>query len=154
MVRIRYEMAAVFHHVLGAFHSNLEIYLISILLDVRSYVPPVQVSLKLPRHRTSENTMFSLHLCPTSCRSLFGQIGEIMRGAAVGVVIASKSRTFPVGCYVGAEVGWTEYAIVKEKNLERLDLPQNSKITDALGVLGKLYTLQVFINPDIWIRCN
>jgi hypothetical protein len=60
-----------------------------------------------------------------------------MRGAAVGVIISSKSRTFPVGSYVGSDVGWAEYAIVKEKHLERLDLPQNAKITDALGILGE-----------------
>jgi NADPH-dependent curcumin reductase CurA len=67
----------------------------------------------------------------------FGQIGEIMRGGVVGVIISSKSKTFPVGCYAGADVGWTEYAVVEEKRLERLDLPQNAKITDALGVLGE-----------------
>ena len=77
----------------------------SILLDTRSYIPPVQ-------------------------------IGEVMRGVAVGQVLESKSSKFPVGTYATANVGWTELAVVKEKNLERVDVPDGGKVTDALGVLG------------------
>ena len=64
------------------------------------------------------------------------QIGEVMRGVAVGQVLESKSSKFPVGTYASAGVGWTELAIVKEKNLERVDVPKGGKVTDALGVLG------------------
>ncbi|OCL09540.1 NAD(P)-binding protein [Glonium stellatum] len=64
------------------------------------------------------------------------KIGETMRGAAVGVVKASKSKEFPVGSHTVAMVGWTELAIVNEKHLERTEIPRNGKITDALGVLG------------------
>ncbi|KAF2435005.1 NAD(P)-binding protein [Tothia fuscella] len=64
------------------------------------------------------------------------QIDEIMRGSAVGVVIASRSKAYPVGSYALGSPGWTELAIVKEKHLERVDVPSNGKVTDALGVLG------------------
>ena len=64
------------------------------------------------------------------------QIGEVMRGVAVGQILESKSTKFPVGTYASAGVGWTELAIVKEKNLERVDVPEGGKVTDALGVLG------------------
>lgn len=65
------------------------------------------------------------------------QIGEVMRGAAVGVVKASKSDAFPVGSYATGTVGWTELAVMPSKQLEKVDIPRNGKITDALGVLGK-----------------
>lgn len=64
------------------------------------------------------------------------QIGEIMRGSVVGVVKASKSKDFPVGTYATAMVGWTELAVVKEKDLEKVEIPENGRPTDVLGVLG------------------
>ena len=76
-----------------------------VMLDTRSYVPPVQ-------------------------------IGQVMRGVAIGEVLESKSNKFPVGTYATAMVGWTELAIVKEKDLQRLEVPEGGKLTDALGVLG------------------
>ncbi|RDL33833.1 NAD(P)-binding protein [Venustampulla echinocandica] len=77
------------------------------LNDIRSYLPPVQ-------------------------------IGEIMRGAAISNVIASKSSLFPVGSHVIANIGWTELAIVDEKDpgLSLAQIPENGRVTDALGVLG------------------
>jgi NADPH-dependent curcumin reductase CurA len=59
-----------------------------------------------------------------------------MRGAIAGRVVASKSQKFPVGTYVSAAPGWTEYALMKEKELQRVDIPSNGKVTDVLGVLG------------------
>ena len=61
-----------------------------------------------------------------------------MRGVAIGVIKASKADSFPVGSYATGTVGWTEVAVVKAKNLEKIDVPKNGKVTDALGVLGKL----------------
>ena len=60
-----------------------------------------------------------------------------MRGAAIGVIKASKSDDFPIGSIATGSVGWTELAVVKSKQLERVDVPKNGRITDALGVLGK-----------------
>lgn len=59
-----------------------------------------------------------------------------MRGSAVGVITASKSKRFPVGSHALGMVGWTEYAIVKDKHLEEIELPSNGQTTDALSVLG------------------
>ncbi|KAL9011725.1 MAG: hypothetical protein Q9173_003455 [Seirophora scorigena] len=64
------------------------------------------------------------------------QIGDVMRGAAVGVVKASKSDAFPIGSYATGTVGWTELAVMASKQLEKVDIPRNGKITDALGVFG------------------
>jgi NADPH-dependent curcumin reductase CurA len=64
------------------------------------------------------------------------KIGEVMRGQAVGVIIASKSSKLPVGSYAVATAGWTELAVLNEKEVERVDIPKNGKMTDALGVLG------------------
>ena len=60
-----------------------------------------------------------------------------MRGAAVGQVIASRSPNFPVGSYALGNAGWTELAVVKDKHLEKMQIPKNGKVTDALGVLGE-----------------
>ncbi|KAI4150644.1 MAG: hypothetical protein L6R39_002221 [Caloplaca ligustica] len=59
-----------------------------------------------------------------------------MRGAAIGVIKASKSDAFPIGSYATGTVGWTELAIVNGKHLEKVEIPKNGQITDALGVLG------------------
>ena len=59
-----------------------------------------------------------------------------MRGAAVGVIKASKSKTFLVGSYATASAGWTEFAVLNEKDLSPMDIPANGKVTDSLGVLG------------------
>ncbi|PQE19360.1 Zinc-binding dehydrogenase protein [Rutstroemia sp. NJR-2017a BVV2] len=64
------------------------------------------------------------------------QIGEIMRGMAIGRVVASKSPKHKVGGYVTATSGWTEVAIVPAKDVTPLEVPANGKVTDALGVLG------------------
>ncbi|KAG4437376.1 hypothetical protein IFR05_007140 [Cadophora sp. M221] len=64
------------------------------------------------------------------------QIGEVMRGAVIGKVLASKSSKFTAGNYVTASPGWSEVAIVAEKEASLLEVPDNGKVTDALGVLG------------------
>jgi NADPH-dependent curcumin reductase CurA len=64
------------------------------------------------------------------------QIGEIMRGGTVGIIKASKSKAFPVGSYASGNVGWTELAIAKDKHLEKIEIPSNGRVTDALGCLG------------------
>lgn len=64
------------------------------------------------------------------------EIGAVMRGSGIGVVVASKSSRFPVGTYASAMCGWSEYALVDEKHVEPLDLPEGAVPTDALGVLG------------------
>ena len=65
-----------------------------------------------------------------------------MRGAAIGVIKASKSDDFPVGSYATGTAGWTELAVMKSKELQRVDVPKNGRITDTLGVLGETLPLQ------------
>jgi NADPH-dependent curcumin reductase CurA len=64
------------------------------------------------------------------------QIGEIMRGYAVGVCKASKSKKFPAGSVASGITGWTELAVVNEKTLQKVVLPKNGWLTDTLSVLG------------------
>lgn len=59
-----------------------------------------------------------------------------MRGSGIGIIKASKSPSFPVGTYVSAMTGWAEFAILKAKHLEKIEVPPNGKLTDTLGVLG------------------
>lgn len=64
------------------------------------------------------------------------QIGEVMRGYGIGIVKASKSQSFPVGSYASGMCGWSEYAVLNDKQLESLHLPPGAVPTDVLGVLG------------------
>ena len=65
-----------------------------------------------------------------------------MRGAAIGVIKVSKSDDFPIGSYATGAAGWAELAVMKSKELERVDIPKNGRITDTLGVLGETSPLQ------------
>jgi len=65
------------------------------------------------------------------------QIGEIMRGGAIGTIKASKDPNFPVGSYASGLVGWSELAVVKGKNLEKVHVPKGGRLTDSMAVLGK-----------------
>jgi NADPH-dependent curcumin reductase CurA len=64
------------------------------------------------------------------------EIGAVMRGSGIGLIVASKSAKFAVGTYATAMCGWSEYAVLKEKFVDALDLPEGAVPTDALGVLG------------------
>ncbi|KAL2416611.1 Prostaglandin reductase 1 [Exophiala dermatitidis] len=65
------------------------------------------------------------------------KIGEVMRGQAVGTVVASKDPKFPVGSFALGMVGWTELKVCNAaKELQKVELPSGAKITDTLGVLG------------------
>lgn len=59
-----------------------------------------------------------------------------MRGVCIGIILASKSPSFPPGTHATGSVGWTEYAITPASHLQKLDLPKGAQLTDALGVLG------------------
>ncbi|KAF2847571.1 NADP-dependent leukotriene B4 12-hydroxydehydrogenase [Plenodomus tracheiphilus IPT5] len=64
------------------------------------------------------------------------EIGAVMRGSGIGLIVASKSAKFPVGTYATGMCGWSEYTVLKEKFVDKLDLPHGAVPTDALGVLG------------------
>jgi NADPH-dependent curcumin reductase CurA len=63
-------------------------------------------------------------------------IGAVMRGSGIGLITASRSSKFPIGIYATGMCGWSEYAVLSEKDVEALDLPHGAVPTDALGVLG------------------
>jgi len=65
------------------------------------------------------------------------KIGEVMRGQTIGVVKASKAPEFPVGSLAVGTTGWSELAVAKAKHLQKVELPKDGKLTDALSVLGK-----------------
>jgi len=76
------------------------------LKDERSYLPPVQ-------------------------------IGEIMRSAALGVVTEKgKNVNLKVGQLVSGTFGWTEYAVVREKDATPIDVPKGLLDIDFLNNLG------------------
>ncbi|KAJ4666466.1 hypothetical protein HRR95_008289 [Exophiala dermatitidis] len=69
------------------------------------------------------------------------KIGEVMRGQAVGTVVASKDPKFPVGSFALGMVGWTELKVCNAaKELQKVELPRGARITDTLGVLGMFLT--------------
>ncbi len=84
------------------------------LNDVRSYVPPVPV-------------------------------GGVMRGAVIARVVASKSSKYEVGCHLYAPCGWREQAVVEDQDgdVRKLDVPKGGRLTDALGVLGMLFRVEI-----------
>ncbi|KAF9048737.1 alcohol dehydrogenase [Panaeolus papilionaceus] len=74
--------------------------------DVRSYLPPVK-------------------------------IGEVMRAGGLGVIVdAGPGSKFKAGDYVSGAWGMTEYAVMKDKDLEILHLQPGIEPLDYLNVLG------------------
>ena len=66
-------------------------------------------------------------------------LGEVMRAGGVGVVVASKNPSFPVGTHVSAGLGVQEYrAFTSAKGVERIDLSiaPLEKWLNALGMPG------------------
>jgi len=67
------------------------------------------------------------------------QIGEVMRGLAVGQVIRSNDPVYPVGVLVQGLLGWQDYAVVKTGgDLPLAILPARlpMSIPAAMGLLG------------------
>ncbi len=65
------------------------------------------------------------------------QIGEVMRAAGLGVVVASTSKNFKEGDHVAGTTGWQEFAVLKDKQLTKLDLSTPGvELLDFLGPLG------------------
>ncbi len=67
------------------------------------------------------------------------RLGEVMRGGAVGEVIASNSRKFPVGAKVAGLLGWQDYVIVSDSGDALVQVIPGwlpVPLTATLGVLG------------------
>ncbi|KAG6842302.1 hypothetical protein C0991_010590 [Blastosporella zonata] len=74
--------------------------------DARSYLPPVK-------------------------------IGEVMRAQGLGVVVETGPGTsLSVGDTVSGPWGMTEYAVMKEKTVEKLTIPKGVQALDFLNTLG------------------
>ena len=74
-----------------------------------------------------------------------------MRGAVIAKVVASKSGKYEVGDYLYAGCGWREQAVVEEgdADVQVLRVPEGGRLTDALGVLGRLYHLMLCSNRSL-----
>jgi hypothetical protein len=76
------------------------------LRDVRSYLPPVQ-------------------------------IGEVMRSAGLATVVeVGEGSKLQPGDVVQCLPGWREYAVLKEKDARKLEIPPGGQVLDFLGPLG------------------
>ena len=65
------------------------------------------------------------------------EIGDMMRGTAVGTVIESRAETVPVGATVLGPFGWQEYATLPAAMVEVLDdaVPPSAHL-GLLGIVG------------------
>lgn len=67
------------------------------------------------------------------------EIGAVMRGQSIAQVISvgtDLSSKFQPGDWVVAYSGWTEYAILSAKEVEKVVVPPGGRPTDAMSVLG------------------
>ena len=63
------------------------------------------------------------------------EIGDVVDGAAVGRVVASRHERFAEGDWVHSRLGWRERGVVAGDELRKLD-PELAPPSTALGVLG------------------
>ncbi len=63
------------------------------------------------------------------------QIGEVMTGEGVGVVVESRSPAYSAGDHVVTRTGWQEYATAHESAVRKVD-PDVAPVSTSLGVLG------------------
>jgi hypothetical protein len=63
-------------------------------------------------------------------------IGEVMRGATAGEIVASKNPAFPVGAFVQGLFGWQEYAVGGRGLAQATLIPPGTPPSWSLGVLG------------------
>ncbi|KDN48426.1 NAD(P)-binding protein [Tilletiaria anomala UBC 951] len=65
------------------------------------------------------------------------QIGEVMRSAGLGVVVASNDAVFQAGDFVYGITGWQEFAALPGKELQKLDMSiPGVELLDWIGPLG------------------
>jgi NADPH-dependent curcumin reductase CurA len=69
-------------------------------------------------------------------------LGEVMRGLAIGEVVASRVSACPVGARVLGLLGWQDYALIAPNDddaavrLPRLPFVQTTSLLGALGITG------------------
>jgi len=78
------------------------------------------------------------------------QIGEVMRGAGIGRVVASNNDAFPVGGAVTGLLGWQEYALVGGTTGALANpLPDGIDLLDAVSLYGSTGITAYFGLTDI-----
>jgi hypothetical protein len=65
----------------------------------------------------------------------FVELGEVMTGATVGEIVASKHPKFAAGEFVTGSLGWQLYALSDGTNVMKVD-PQRGPLSYSVGVLG------------------
>ena len=64
--------------------------------------------------------------------------GNLMAGYAIGKVIDSKSELFKIGDYVEGDLGWQNYAIKNEKEIEKSNIISTINLhMSVLGITGR-----------------
>lgn len=79
-------------------------------------------------------------------------LGEVMRGGAVGEVVASNSRKFPLGAKVAGLLGWQDYALISDSGDTLVQVIPNwlpAPLTATMGVLGATGMTAYFGLTDI-----
>ena len=64
------------------------------------------------------------------------QIGDVMRGGGVGVVVQSNRAEFPEGTLVSGPFGWRRYFVSDGTSVPLRAVPEGISATAALNVLG------------------
>lgn len=62
-------------------------------------------------------------------------IGDVVRSAAAGTVVESRSDDYPVGATVMGLFGWQDYAVVGPDGMGQV-IPEGIEITDAMSLYG------------------
>ena len=64
--------------------------------------------------------------------------GNLMAGYAIGKVIDSKSELFKIGDYVEGDLGWQNYAIKNEKEIDKSNIISSLNLhMSVLGITGR-----------------
>jgi len=63
------------------------------------------------------------------------KLNQVLSGGVVGEVIESKSNNFIAGDFVVGNLGWQDYSIADEKEVQKIN-PEIAPVSTALGVLG------------------
>lgn len=76
-------------------------------------------------------------------------LGSRMRAFATARVVASTSADFAPDDVVSGHIGWTEYAVLPAKQVEKLNFPPGYSSADAFGLFGSTSLTAYFGMIDI-----
>ena len=64
------------------------------------------------------------------------EVGEVMKGGAVGRVVVSRSPDVPEGALVLTDAAWRDVAVLDAREVRQLPATEDLPLTYALGILG------------------